>query len=43
VLNAFPGRLGIELRRVQVDVEELRRAVAASDMPHADWWLKDWC
>jgi putative phosphoesterase len=42
VLNASPGRLAIELRRVQFNVDSLRRAVIASDMPHAEWWLKDW-
>ena len=42
VLNTSSSRLGIELRRAPVDVDALRHTVAASDMPYADWWLKDW-
>lgn len=34
--------LDIDLRRVPYDLDALRAAVHASDMPHADWWLKDW-
>lgn len=34
--------LAIDLRRVPYDLDELRAAVHASGMPHADWWLKDW-
>jgi putative phosphoesterase len=37
------GRLGIELRRVPVDVAAVVQAIRDSGMPHADWLSKDWC
>ena len=36
------GHLGVELRRVPFDLETLTRTVFDSDMPHAEWWIKDW-
>lgn len=36
------GRLGIDLRRVPIELDALRRAALASGMPHAEWWIKDW-
>ena len=42
IISSNNGRLSIDLRRVLVDVEALREAVRASDMPHARWWIKDW-
>jgi predicted phosphodiesterase len=37
------GHLGVELRRVPFDLKALTRAVFDSGMPHAEWWIKDWC
>jgi putative phosphoesterase len=42
ILTAEKGSLHVELRRTPVDVEEIRRVVWASGMPHAAWWLNDW-
>ena len=42
ILTADNGTLGIELRRVPVDVAAIRRAILASGMPHAEWLAKDW-
>ena len=36
------GKLHVEFRRVPVDLAALTTAVRLSDMPNADWWLKDW-
>jgi predicted phosphodiesterase len=35
-------RLTVTLRRVGYDVRELQDAITASEMPHRDWWSKDW-
>ncbi|NOZ27051.1 MAG: metallophosphoesterase family protein [Chloroflexi bacterium] len=34
--------LGVELRRVPVDVEAIRRAALDSGMPHVEWWMEGW-
>jgi len=39
VLLIDGGTMGIELRQAHVDHERLRKSVARSHMPHADWWL----
>ncbi len=36
------GRLGVELRRVPFDVDQLILAAHDSGMPHADWWMGSW-
>jgi hypothetical protein len=36
------GRVGIDLRRMPVDVEAVMRAALKSGMPHAQWWAGDW-
>lgn len=42
VLEADNGKLSVELRRLPVDFDDLRRMVAASEMPHAELWLSNW-
>jgi putative phosphoesterase len=36
------GSLGVELRRVPIDVNRVVEAALNSGMPHAEWWTKDW-
>ncbi len=36
------SHLSVQFRRVPINLEYLTKAVKRSDMPHADWWLKDW-
>jgi putative phosphoesterase len=36
------GRLGVELRRVPVDVDRVVHTVLGSGMPHADWLASTW-
>jgi diadenosine tetraphosphatase ApaH/serine/threonine PP2A family protein phosphatase len=42
IIDASPGRLDIELRRVPFDVQALLDFCAASGMPHAQWWIDSW-
>jgi len=42
VVDAEPGRLHIELRRVEYDVRLAIEAARSSGMPHADGWIKGW-
>jgi predicted phosphodiesterase len=42
VLSVQDGGLSVELRRTAFDVDELRRLIAGSGMPHAAWWADLW-
>ncbi|MDX1414331.1 MAG: metallophosphoesterase family protein [Candidatus Promineifilaceae bacterium] len=42
LISSVNGKLQVDFRRIPIDLAELREAVVASGMPHADWWLKDW-
>ena len=39
VVEAEPGRLRVDLRRVAFDIEEWTRVMRASGAPDADWWI----
>ncbi len=39
VIEAEPGRLHVDLRRVAFDFEEWTRVMRASGAPNADWWI----
>lgn len=36
------GRLRVEMRRLPLDVGEIRRSAMESGMPHAGWWASFW-
>lgn len=42
LVTAHANQLSVEFRRVPINLDELRRVVRASGMPHAGAWLKDW-
>lgn len=42
VLEANDGRLGIDLRRVPLDLDRTLEAAHTSGMPHLRWWLGRW-
>lgn len=42
VLNWHNDILGVELRRVPIDMEKIRQAAASSDLPSPDEWMKNW-
>src|SRR5262249_31638538 len=42
VLTIADGRLSVDLRRTPFDVAALRQLIAASGMPHAEWWEALW-
>lgn len=42
ILHSEDGRLGVELRRVMVDVAAVQAAILASDMPHKEWLAGEW-
>lgn len=42
LLTADGPRLSVDLRRVPYSLDELRRAITASGMPHAEWFVSDW-
>lgn len=42
VISYEGGRLGIDLRRVPLDIEAIVQAAFNSGMPHAEWWASDW-
>lgn len=35
-------RLGVEFRRIPVDIDTVSRAARESGMPHAAWWARSW-
>jgi putative phosphoesterase len=42
VLDVRDGRLSIDLRRADYDVDELLRLTLASGVPYARWWVDCW-
>lgn len=42
VLTADGPRLSVDLRRVPYALDDLRRSILASGMPHAAWWASEW-
>lgn len=42
IVDAEPGRLEVELRRVPMDAAALLRHCLESGMPHAQWWVDSW-
>jgi len=42
VFDSGEGRTAMTLYRVELDLEEMRAAVQATDMPHQDWWRNCW-
>ena len=42
ILDASDGRLSVDLRRTQFDVDAFLASIRASGMPHADWWASLW-
>jgi predicted phosphodiesterase len=42
VVGYFEDTLSIDLRRVAIDVDEVKRAAAASGMPDAEGWAESW-
>ncbi len=42
VVHSQSDHLSVELRRVPLDLDAVRRAAFASGMPHADWWMAQW-
>lgn len=42
IVSQEDGRLGIELRRTDYDVQALLRLALESGMPHARWWADSW-
>jgi predicted phosphodiesterase len=42
IVNAEKGRLSVDLRRTDFDVESLLGLIRESGMPHADWWAGLW-
>lgn len=42
VLAVEGERLTVDLRRVPVDIQAIRRALFSSGVPHAAWWAADW-
>jgi predicted phosphodiesterase len=43
IVDAEDGRLSVDLRRTQFDVDSLLALIRKSGMPHADWWAGLWC
>ncbi len=41
-VSSTNSRLGIELRRLPLTLEEIRRSALESGMPHAEWWTDFW-
>lgn len=41
-IDQVDGNISVALNRVQYDFQELKEMITASDMPHRDWWIKDW-
>ncbi|MEJ7841568.1 MAG: metallophosphoesterase family protein [Rubrobacter sp.] len=42
LVSSEDGRLGVEFRRLPLDIEEVRQAALGSAMPHAEWWAAFW-
>jgi predicted phosphodiesterase len=42
LLTVDGPRLSVDLRRVPYALDELRRAILACGMPHAEWFASDW-
>ncbi len=42
IVDASDGGMGIELRRVPLDIRTQRRVAEESGMPHLDWWRARW-
>lgn len=42
IISSSGGASSVEMRRIPVDVREVRRAALESGMPHARWWASDW-
>ena len=42
IVNWFDGVLGVELRRVPVDLEAVKQATLDSDLPYAAYWVESW-
>jgi predicted phosphodiesterase len=42
IIDAADGHVGVELRRVPVDMEAAFQAALDSKMPHADVWIAQW-
>jgi putative phosphoesterase len=42
IVDADRGRLSVDLRRTDFDVESLLALIRGSGMPHADWWAGLW-
>lgn len=42
ILEVDDGRLSVDLRRTQYDVDALLELIRGSGMPHADWWASLW-
>ncbi len=36
------GNLGVELRRVSIDLDAVKQAALDSDMPRTDFWVGLW-
>lgn len=36
------GNLDVSLKRVDYDIMELKESVYKSEIPHKDWWIRDW-
>jgi predicted phosphodiesterase len=42
IIDAAEGSLGVDLRRVPIDVDALLDFCRSSGMPHAEWWVDSW-
>jgi predicted phosphodiesterase len=42
VVDCVSGRLSVAMKRIDYGLDELRGAVAASDMPNKESWLRNW-
>ena len=42
ILEVEDGRMSVDLRRTQFDVEALLDSIRRSGMPHAEWWASLW-
>jgi putative phosphoesterase len=42
IVDSSHGRLSVDLRRTDFDVESLLALIKTSGMPHADWWAGLW-
>jgi putative phosphoesterase len=42
ILDVSQQTVSIEFRQIPLDLQEMRRRVIISGMPHGDWWLTKW-